>query len=191
MSAGTKLPWATAAGIAAQLVHELGPVARRVKTVGSVRRRRPEVGDIEILIEPCTTVIDLLGTEGPDTAAIRAVAARWNPSGRLLKSGDRYIQVEIVGGFLVDLFLCHPPAQWGSLLAIRTGPAELGKHAVTLMIERGLRHKDGHVVDRAGHIIPTPEEEDFFAAAGLPCLPPRLRDSREALRPIAGRAHAQ
>jgi DNA polymerase/3'-5' exonuclease PolX len=188
MSAGTKLPWATAAAIAAQLVHELRPVAARVKTVGSVRRRRSEVGDIEILIEPRTMTVGLFGEEGPDLDSIRDVASRW---GRLTKNGPRAIQVEIPDGIHVDLFLCHPPAQWGSLLAIRTGPATLSTWAVTLMRERGLRHVGGHVEDDCGNLVATPQEEDFFAAAGLPCLPPRLRDSREALRPTDGRAHVQ
>lgn len=184
MSADTKLPWTQAATIAEQLVRELEPVAMRVKTVGSVRRRRPEVGDIEILIEPRMITVDLFGTMGPDLEPIRAIARRWRSDGVLSKDGDRYIQVFLESGLGVDLFLCWPPAQWGSLLAIRTGPADLGKHAVTLMIERGLRHREGHVVDLAGAIIPTPTENDFFAAAGLRCIAPRLRDTPAAFRSL-------
>jgi DNA polymerase/3'-5' exonuclease PolX len=184
MSTGAKLPWAEAASIAEQLVRELEPVAVRVKAVGSVRRRRPEVGDIEILIEPRMITVDLFGTMGPDLEPIRAVARGWRSNGCLAKSGDRYIQVFLESGLGIDLFVCWPPAQWGSLIAIRTGPAELGKHAVTLMRERGLRHQEGHVVDRSGEIIPTPTEEDFFAAAGLPCLAPRLRDTPAAFRAL-------
>jgi DNA polymerase/3'-5' exonuclease PolX len=188
MSTGTKLPWQQAAEIAEQLVRELTPHVERLKTVGSIRRRKPEVGDIELLAEPRMIEADFFGTPGPDLEPIRQMAARW---GRVLKNGDRYIQVEILDGVHVDLFLCYAPAQWGSLLAIRTGPAELGQHAVTCMKAYGLRHVQGHI-ERDGTLVPTPTEEDFFAAARLPCLPPRQRGSAtstpEAFRTLPGGA---
>lgn len=180
MSTGTKLPWAEAAEIAKRLSADLASVVVRVKVVGSVRRRKPEVGDIELLVEP-KTMPDLLGGTEPDIDSIRMTVRSW---GRIVKGGARYIQVAAYAGVQVDIFLCHPPAQWGSLLAIRTGPGDLGRHAVTRMIERGYRHEEGHVVDRAGNVIPTPEEGDFFRLAGLPCLPPRFRDTPAAFRPV-------
>ena len=46
-------------------------------------------------------------------------------------------------GFKLEVYLVHPPAQWGTLLAIRTGPWELGRHAVTLILAGGWRVGDG------------------------------------------------
>lgn len=169
-----RIPWADAAVIAEQLHGELLEVAARVKTVGSVRRRRPEVKDIELLVEPRDQVAGLFGETAPDIDSIRAVLA---PHGRFLKNGQRYIQLERPDGLKIDVFLCHPPAEWGSLLAIRTGPAELGQWAVTRLRQRGYRHLAGHVQDERGRVLPTPSEEEFFRLAGLPCLPPSRRGS--------------
>jgi DNA polymerase/3'-5' exonuclease PolX len=184
---GTKLDWFAAAEIAKQLVGDLEGVVARAKTVGSIRRRRPTVSDIEILVEPLQIDTGLFSEPAPDLEVIGRAVQRWG--GRILKNGDRFIQVELAGEIHVDLFFCHPPAQWGSLLAIRTGPAELGRHAVTLMTTRGLRHRDGHVERADGTVLPTPREEDFFAAAGLPCLPPARRDDRRAYMPIREARH--
>lgn len=181
MSAGTKVPWAEAAELAKQLVDELAEAVVRVKTVGSVRRRREMVGDIELLVEPRVSG-DLFGGEGPDLDAVRHVARGW---GRLLKNGDRFLQVRRWDGTNIDLFLCHPPAQWGSLLAIRTGPVELSRHAVTCMLGRGFRHERGFVMGQDKQVVPTPEEEDFFRLAGLPCLPPRLRHTPAAFKALS------
>lgn len=186
MSSGRKIPWPIAAELAQRFCQDLLPVAKRVKTAGSVRRRKPEVGDIEIVVEPVVREVGLFNENLPDVDLIRSVADRW---GTIKKGGLKMIQVEIPEGICVDLFVVTPPAQWGSILAIRTGPVELGKHAVTCMRERGFRHVEGHVVEEAsGQLIPTPREEDFFAVAGLPCLAPRLRGTPAAFRTLAGAA---
>lgn len=187
MSSGTKLPFQEALDVARRLTEELKSVVARSKVAGSLRRRRPEVGDIELVIEPHLVEVDLFGRHDPGLEEIRAVVQEW---GTILKGGDRMIQVvDVYGkvGLKVDLFLVHPPAQWGSILAIRTGPAELGQLAVTLMRERGFRHRSGYAVNVAtGAPVPTPTEEAFFELAGLPCLPPARRDSPAARTPVEG-----
>ena len=181
MSTGTKLSWTEAAAIAQRLTTELLQVAARVKTAGSVRRRKEEVGDIEIVVEPRTVEIGLFAEPKPDVEIIRETASGW---GILLKAGEKSIQAQLLDGTKVDLFLVTPPAQWGSILAIRTGPAELSKHAVTCMLERGYRHREGRVIDRRGELVPTPTEEEFFRLAGLPCLPPQRRHTPAAFKAL-------
>lgn len=183
MSIGTRIPWAKAYTVAEMLSEDLQPVVQRSKVVGSVRRRRPTVGDIEFLIEPLRLTSDLFGADAlPDTSAIFAVASKW---GRVVKSGDRMIQVKDlrgIEGWAVDLYMVHPPANWWCLMAIRTGPAELGRLAVTLMRDRGLRHNGGRILQEDGSEYPVESEEDFFAAAGLKYYPPHQRDERAALQ---------
>ena len=183
---GTRLSWDDASRIAQKLFTDMEPAARRVKTVGSVRRRRPDVGDIELLVEPRMEPHGLFGEMRPDVESIRAVAAKW---GEIVKGGEKMLSILRPDGVKIEVYMVTPPAQWGSLLAIRTGPGDLGKHAVSLMIERGLRHVAGHVEDRrTGEVLSTATEEEFFVLAGLPCLPPHRRDSPEAYRPLARRA---
>lgn len=177
-SGTNRVPWEAAAGQAEWLQGELALVTARAKVAGSVRRRRPDIADIEIVVEPRVLDAGLFGEPTPDIDSIRAVVAKW---GHVAKSGDRYMRVERPAGLLpVDVFIVTPPAQWGSILAIRTGPADLGRHAVTRLKAYGLRHVDGHVEDATGTTIPTPTEEAFFALAGLPFLSPGARQFESA-----------
>lgn len=185
MSLGTRVPHADALAIAKRLVDELAPICARVKVAGSLRRKREFVSDIEIVAEPLMHA-DLLGEAHPDIEAVRRVAQRW---GELVKNGDRFIQVQLGDSAMkCDLFLVHPPANWWVILAIRTGPATLGQWAVSRMHDHGRRCEKGRIlVSLTGEEYPVESEEDFFAAAGLPCLPPARRDSDAALQQVATR----
>lgn len=115
------------------------------------------------------------------------------------KGGSRYVQVILSGKAKkedrpkLDLFFCHPPASWGALKTIRTGPSGLGRELVTMLREKGWRQHKGAVwaphrdeAEMGGTIqeiggdhylrIPTPEEEDFFEAVGIEYVPPERRD---------------
>lgn len=190
MSTGTRLPFDRAVVVSRQLSFALVDVCVRSKVVGSVRRRRPFVSDIEILIEPRRRVTDLFGSEQPDVAPIRALAERW---GRVTKGGEKYIQVaDALGmtGLTVDLFIMTPPAEWGPLLAIRTGPRQLGQHVVTELHRYGLRCEAARILNtRTGATVPCPDEETFFRLAHVDWLPPARRDQQAAeLTNVAVRA---
>lgn len=191
MSLGERIPFDQAFRLAEHVAAELKPVCAEAKAAGSLRRRRQMIGDLEFVVRPRMQVTDLLGGETPDLDPIRVVAARL---GTLAKNGDRQIQVRNVLGSSIDLelYVVHPPANWWSILAIRTGPAELGKLAVTRMRANGLAHRDGRIVDAATGIEhPVNSEEDFFKAANLVCLAPHLRDSRDATAPLVERFRAE
>jgi len=167
-------------------MEQLAPLVERVEVVGSVRRSKPEVKDIELLIEPRMVAVDLFGTPGPDLEPIRGLVAHW---GDLAKNGRRYIQV--VDGdarerVQWDLFLCHPPAEWGALKVIRTGPAEFSMRCVQSLRNHGYICRDGGVYRsrlRGGELelvpsgdpIPTPTERDFLELCGLRWIEPEDR----------------
>lgn len=178
MSSGNRLPFGQALELARQLVEELRPAVRRVKVAGSLRRRRPDVGDIELVVEPETYAVDLFGGVGPDLNEVRYIARSW---GVLRLNGDRQIQVvgvKGIEGFKAELYLVHPPAQWGSILAIRTGPPDLGRIAMGRMLALGYKHQEGFVLRTADRrVMPTPEEEDFFRYAQLECRPASQREA--------------
>lgn len=164
-----------AAHLAAFCYSALEKHGRRLVVVGSVRRGAAICHDIEIVLEPMMNA-DLFGGETPLLDPL--VRELW-AMGTIKKQGARYIQVVDIFGekdVALDLFLCHPPAQWGSLVAIRTGPWQLSKLAVTRMRERGAVHQDGHAKDpNTGRLLPTPTEHHFFKLAGLPCVDPSQR----------------
>ena len=179
MSTGLLIPWKDAMVMAARVVDELKPHVVRMKAAGSLRRQRPQVGDIEFVVEPRMVPIDLFGTEGPDVGELKRTLLEL---GTWVKGRERMMQItDLLGleGAKLDLYLVHPPAQWGSLLGIRTGPAGLGQYVVTKMRDFGYQHAGGRAIKQAtGELVPTPTEDDFFALAGIPCLKPRQRDDQ-------------
>ena len=110
MSLGLSMPHAEAASLTKTLIEDLNPHVERIQVVGSVRRRRPHVSDIELLIEPRMVVADLFGGLALDIGGLKNELEKL---GRIVKGGDRYIQVAEVYGRTstkLDVFLVHPPA---------------------------------------------------------------------------------
>lgn len=176
-----------------ELLHESGAVAQSI-LAGSIRRGAPFVKDIEIVVQP----LDDGGSPGlalerwlegavddPDTPLVKDTAVkRWGPKyKKLLYKGQK-----------LDLFIVTPPAQWGAILAIRTGPAEFSKALVTSrkwggVLPPGLKQSEGRLVavGKAGdRPIETPSEEEYFHALGLPWIEPRERTLAELARHVEG-----
>lgn len=169
------IPLKRAADLAAVVFMELEPVVARAVVCGGIRRGAPKVHDIDIVVEPTfqpTLLDEPLPILQPIFDRVRQLPGEWS------KGGDRYLQIRNVlnSGIALELYLCHPPAEWGSLVAIRTGPWQLGRHAVTQMRLRGFQHAQGGVQSlKTGARIPVPDEETFFELAGLPLVPPEER----------------
>lgn len=180
MSLGYRLSFDAAYDFAKNAAEVLAPTVEVLKCVGSVRRRRQTVGDIEFLARPWFTE-DLLGERSPDIEPVKAALLEL---GTWVQGQSRALRItDLLGerGLRLELYLVHPPSAWGSQLAIRTGPGDLGKYVVTKMREFGYRHDAGHAerID-TGEIVPTDTEEQFFALAQVPCVPPHERDELAA-----------
>lgn len=75
------------------------------------------------------------------------------------------------GTLPLDLFAVTPPAQWGAIVTIRTGPGGFSRRLVTSRLYGGgmpvgMREHEG-ALWAGGRLVETPEEEDFFHALGL------------------------
>lgn len=171
------LSYAEAYELGKEASAHLRPVLDRLKAVGSLRRKRDPVGDIEFLAVPKFQA-DLLGGEEPLIQPVRDALLE---IGRWVKGRTRQMVItDLYGvtGARLELYLVHPPAAWGSLLAIRTGPGKLGRYVVTVCKRYGYEHKDGYAVRRdTGERVPTDTEEQFFALADVECVAPRKRDA--------------
>ena len=124
--------------IAEELVERLRPGCVQIEIAGSIRRRSPWVHDIEIVAEPWwEKVPNLLGEAITYRSGLDDVLAELQELQALRsfpgsKHGERMKQFAVAPlGIKVDLFIVRPPAQWGSLLAIRTGPAHYSHWLVT------------------------------------------------------------
>lgn len=169
----TKRPYDEIAPIAKELVDLLFPLCRRIVVAGSLRRLRPEIGDIEIVAEPKEYVPDLLGNP---TETHSLDTFDWSVIGVLVKGGHKYKQVELKQGISLDLFIVTPPAQWGVVLLLRTGNDNFSRTLVTKKVYGGMmpvayKMKDG-ALWHGGELVPTPEERDVFKVLGIKYIPP-------------------
>ena len=103
-----------ARAIANAAVEQLRPHCERSEIAGSIRRRRPEVGDIEIVASPKP-----YGT-GLFESGIATVVNQWpKVKGEL---PCKYTQRVLPEGIKLDLFFADETT-WGVVYAIRTGSA--------------------------------------------------------------------
>lgn len=138
--------------IAERVITRLLPFCERIEIAGSIRRLKPEVKDIELVAIPkMVPSFNMFGEKVGERSMLndRELMA-W--LGNVVKAGPRYVQVELVEGINLDLFVVMEPADWAVIMAIRTGPAEFSKWLVTNRskggaLPNGWKVEDGRVWD--------------------------------------------
>lgn len=201
MSNGIRVPYDEAKKIADNLVDQLSPACQRIEIAGSLRRKEPMVGDIEIvLILPIA--YNLFGDpEEDETFALHLLDLALAKVGCIcIKNGKKYKRVVFRGKYKVDLFITTPQ-KWGCIFTIRTGSAEFTKRLVTNKKYGGLCPSDlkfhegriwriplrtpeeeevrlffdGLIKEDYLNPLDTPEEADVFKALGIDYVDPDLR----------------
>jgi DNA polymerase/3'-5' exonuclease PolX len=162
-------PLNTLLPLAEALRDELRGAAARVEIAGSLRRRTPDCGDIEI----CALA--------DDQSARDLLAAR---SALVIKSGERYTQVvmddQAVGPVKVDFFQTRYRQEWGMLFFIRTGSADFVRRALAYWkrLSAGGECRGNLLWRGDGVQVQTFEEEDVFRALGCRWVEPKDRTPR-------------
>lgn len=152
-----------AENIALKYLELLKPFSKRIEIAGSIRRRKPEVKDIEIvMIRNTSKMFSFL-------AFIETL--------RVLKgeAAGKYMKINLEEGIDLDLFMCFPD-NWGYIFAIRTGSADFS-HLVlaNAWVKQGFKGDDGYLT-RNGKKIAVKEEEDLFKLCKLEFIPPEMRE---------------
>lgn len=190
MSDSPKRSLAEMQSIALALVGELQPYCARIEIAGSIRRQRPEVGDIELVCVPRIEQRVITGCLLPqfvnelDQYVTRQLMTdRWDY--RLDKNGRRaygpkFKRLLVRDPFAaLDLFSVIEPAQWGVINLIRTGPADYSRRCVTPRYKGGYLPNDCEVRDggiyRDGALLPCPEEADVYRICGRDYEAPDVR----------------
>lgn len=196
MSERERVPLQYAAKVAGRLVELLAESCKRIEIAGSVRRRKETVKDVELVVVPKVVVMrDLFGTLAQRISLLDAALDSLVHEGVLdvpsgvKNGGERMKKFDVVKGphvLRLDLFIVLPPAQWGSVLAIRTGPMEFSKWLVTEKrwggaMPAGMVQVDGALY-RGGQVVETPEERDYFEALGVPWMEPWERKVEVVVR---------
>ncbi len=192
MSTGQRLAAADAREIANELVAYLAPACERIEVAGSLRRKAADVGDVELVAVSRSHPV-------PSGLLFEVEATAWDLDERVedlvaggdverLLGKDRYTKLRHrPTGLQVDLFTVKPPASWGVIFLIRTGPADYSHWFVNEIRRRGFHVREG-ALHRGGlgcpsegrgtsrcEVVATPEERDVYAAVGLPWVAPERR----------------
>jgi DNA polymerase (family 10) len=140
------------------------PAVIRADAAGSVRRRKPTIGDLDLLAasrDPVTVMEHFVGLPGIEQVQLR---------------GDTKTSVVLEDGLQVDLRVL-PPENYGALLQYFTGSKdhnvqlrELAQKQDLSLSEYGFARPDGSRIECA-------EEEQVYQILGLEWIPPELREA--------------
>jgi DNA polymerase (family 10) len=153
---------------ARELVTDLGqhPAVGAVEAVGSVRRWRPTVGDVDLLARP--------EAEGDAEAAIGALTEREDVTD-VIASGESSASVRLRSGLQVDLRLFEPDA-YGAALLYFTGSKS---HNIALRRraqKRGWKLNEYGLHDEEGQRLAGEAEAGVYEALDLAWVAPELRE---------------
>jgi len=170
-----KLPYATMHHLASTLCERFNPYCTRIEIAGSIRRKKPECGDIELVAVPTPELYHRLDELLAAGTIQHVTKKRW---GEKLRS---FLITTVRSGqaVQVDLFLQPSPATWGVNFMIRTGSGDFSHRMVTSRSAGGwmpdcYRVKDARVW-HGERALATPEEGDVFRLWGMDLVPPELR----------------
>lgn len=155
------------AGLLAQLRDVPGVV--RIEPAGSLRRRKPTIGDL-----------DLLAATDDPAALITALDASTEVD-RVLSAGTDKSSIVTRAGLRVDLMVCSPAA-WGTHLVHFTGSKEHNVALRGMALDRGMSLSEkGFKVVETGELLLDATEEAVYARLDLPWIPPEMREDTDVI----------
>jgi len=178
---------------AAELAIEMiKPVCRQVAIAGSVRRKRPQVRDVDLVIWPEYEVVvvqqqlSLFITEHrPSYQATGLLhlarklgwdawdANTWPGIVRIPTSEESSLAVERIP---IELYICEPDgSNFDALWQMRTGSAEYNIRLAKRAQELGLKYRAGYGIFEGERRMDDGTEEGIFAALSLQYVPPEKR----------------
>jgi len=146
--------------LANQIVELISPFCDRITIAGSIRRKKPQVRDVDIVLIPKPLLWS------------RIIATlQQKMDAKVLKQGNKVAQLTI-GGINVDLYSATLET-WESLLLIRTGSAEHNIKLSMQALKKGMKLTHSGLA-KDGKIIASTEKE-IFEALGMEYVPPEER----------------
>ena len=156
--------------LAAKILHELTPFCERIEVAGSVRRRRENVNDIDLVVIP------------KNFAMLRNRIRR---RCTLTTDGDTNLIAILPNKVQLDIFVAQAeskdllavtPTNFGALFLCRTGSREhniwIAKRAQSL----GMHFNPYYGLFRQGKCVACATEEDMFKALDLEFVKPEQRE---------------
>lgn len=160
----TSLELSEAEKIAKEVEETLKPLCEKIKVVGSIRRKRPMIGDCDFVV--------------------KATDANWSRIANTLKksrvicTGSIVIKLNVLHEgnlFQVDFYRAFDN-NFGIQELIRTGSAEHNAWLASYSISNGYRLKYSEGLVKNGQVVAGKTEESIFIALDLPYPKPEERE---------------
>ena len=150
--------------IAEKYKKELEEFCSRVEIVGSIRRKKREVKDVEIVAIPICNLTYHLGDWLNQFKKVKG------------KFPCKYTQIELPEGIKLDIFFADRH-NWGLIYAIRTGSADFS-HLVLARgwVEKGYKSRNGNLHHKDGSVKYIREERELFDLIELDYIEPEKRE---------------
>jgi DNA polymerase/3'-5' exonuclease PolX len=159
--------------MADQISAQLAPLCERIYIAGSLRRQRPVVNDIDLVILP-------------RSGQQNAIKARCERQCHVVTDGPQNFIERLKNDVQLDIFFARPaykdllqtvPGNFGSLLVCRTGSKEHNIFMVEHAKRIGLVWKPYQgVFNGEGHCLAAEDEAGIFAALQLDYITPEKRE---------------
>ncbi len=139
------------------------PDVDKVEALGSLRRRMPTVGDIDLAVA------------SKNSKNVIEYFVNYPGKERIIEKGDISASLLVSGGRQVDL-LIQPSDAFGSLLQHFTGSKNHNVHLREYALKKKLSLSEYGIKSKDGKITKYEDEEKFYNAIGLPWIPPEIRE---------------
>ena len=166
-----QLPLKHARKYAKQIAAEIAPYCHRVEIAGSIRRQRPFVNDIDLVVIP---------------RDMEALKLRCLQHCTPITRGDAVFSFETKSLVQVDIFTAQPerkelfqvtPSTWGSVLLCRTGSKAHNIYMCQCAAQKGWKWHTSHGLFNArGELLAGETEESIFSTLGLAFMKPEARE---------------
>lgn len=171
MAIKTPTPLAQARRLAEEkILPALRPFCQRIEIAGSIRRCKPEVGDIDLVALPSDR---------------EALIERFTRGKNVIEQGAMNITIRLanqleIGLYLArgevrDLFEPAVPGNYGSLLLCRTGSRFFNMKIADRARDLNLHWNPYKGITKHGRVIAAAEEADIFQALQMDFIPPENR----------------
>lgn len=154
-----RVPLKQAEALAEKVYERLLPYSDFITVAGSIRRRRPEIGDIEFVVLP-TNLDQMLGLLT-----------------KMGYQGGNRKRTLFFKGMKIEIYLAHKPEEVGAMLFTYTGDWLFNVAMRSIAKRRGWKLDQYGLKDaETGEwILQSPYEEDFFGALGVDYHTPEER----------------
>ncbi len=160
----TSLEYTKAEAIALQVETAIKPLCTKIKIVGSIRRKKAQVGDCDFVV---------LATDSNWSKIVQTLKKP-----KVICSGPSLIKLNYPaedGLFQVDFYRATTQT-FGIQEVIRTGSADHNMWLAGYAISKGYRLKYSSGLLKEGLAVAGETEESVFSVLDLPCPPPSTRE---------------